>query len=71
MKMLRALLFAALLLLVPCAEAQGCAACKANAQAAPQAAQAGLRRGIIVLLVPAVTIMFGFIGLIHAHRHRD
>lgn len=71
MNALRVFLFAMLLAAAAPAAAQGCAACKANAQAAPQATQAGLRRGIIVLLVPAVTIMFGFIGLIHAHRHRE
>ena len=44
--------------------AQGCAMCYQNAAAAGAGAQAGLRHGIVILLVPALGIFAAILALI-------
>jgi hypothetical protein len=51
------------------AGAQGCAMCYQNAAAAGAGAQAGLRHGILILLIPAVGVFGGILALIHRRRN--
>ena len=49
--------------------AQGCAACKTNAAQAGTQAQRGLRRGIVVLLIPSLIIFSGAVFLAYKNRN--
>ncbi len=62
--------FIALLVsLAPSAAAQGCAMCYQNASASgPQGAQA-LRYGILILLLPTLTLFTGIFALIYRRRN--
>jgi hypothetical protein len=42
------------------AVAQGCAQCFNNASSAPPQAQRAMRRGILILLLPTLSILVGF-----------
>jgi hypothetical protein len=53
----------------PSAAAQGCAMCYQNASASgPQGAQA-LRHGILVLMLPTLTLFTGIFALIYRRRN--
>jgi hypothetical protein len=53
----------------PSAAAQGCAMCYQNASASgPQGAQA-LRHGILILMVPTLTLFTGIFALIYRRRN--
>jgi hypothetical protein len=53
----------------PSAAAQGCAMCYQNASASgPQGAQA-LRHGILILLLPTLTLFTGIFALIYRRRN--
>lgn len=53
----------------PSAAAQGCAMCYQNASASgPQGAQA-LRHGILILMLPTLTLFTGIFGLIYRRRN--
>ncbi len=47
---------------------QGCAMCYTGAAAAGQKSQIALNRAVLVLLVPAVTMLVGFVGIAFAYR---
>jgi hypothetical protein len=47
---------------------QGCAMCYTGAAAAGQKSQKALNRAVLVLLVPAVTMLVGFVGIAFAYR---
>jgi len=51
------------------ATAQGCAMCYQSAAASGSQGNAALRHGILVLLVPALTLFFGICGLIYRRRN--
>jgi hypothetical protein len=63
------LLTTTLLLGTTSAYSQGCSMCSTTAASAPERSQRALRRGIIVLMVPSLAVMLGFVGL--AYRYRD
>ncbi len=44
--------------------AQGCAMCYQSAEQAGAKAQAALRRGILMLLIPTLTVMGGMVGAV-------
>ena len=50
------------------AGAQGCAMCYQNAAASGATGQAALRHGILVLLLPAVSLFTGVLALIYRRR---
>lgn len=50
------------------AGAQGCAMCYQNAAGASATAQAGLRHGILILLIPALGLFGGILALIYRRR---
>jgi hypothetical protein len=50
------------------AAAQGCAMCYQNAAAAGSNAQAGLRHGILILLIPALALFTGILSLLYQRR---
>jgi hypothetical protein len=55
--------------LAPAAAAQGCAMCYQNASATgPQGAQA-LRHGILILMLPTLTLFTGIFALIYRRRN--
>jgi hypothetical protein len=55
--------------LAPSAAAQGCAMCYQNASASgPQGAQA-LRHGILILMLPTLTLFTGIFALIYRRRN--
>jgi len=60
----------ALLLALAAAPAfgQGCAMCYESAASAGHASQMALNRAVLVLLVPAVTMLVGFVGIAFAYR---
>lgn len=61
-----ALLAIALLLVVaPHAAGQGCAMCYQNAASSGAAGRAALRHGILILLLPALSLFFGVFLLIY------
>lgn len=60
---------ATLLAIVPQAFAQGCAMCYQNAAATGEQGRAALRHGILILLLPAITLFLGIFGLIYSRRH--
>ena len=47
---------------------QGCAMCYSSAAGAGQKSQMALNRAVLVLLVPAVTMLVGFVGIAFAYR---
>ena len=55
-------------LAAPHAAAQGCAMCYQNAAAAGSNAQAGLRHGILILLIPALALFSGILGALYQRR---
>jgi hypothetical protein len=50
------------------AAAQGCAMCYQSAAAAAAPGRQALRHGIVLLLVPAVTLFFGILAFIYRRR---
>jgi hypothetical protein len=56
-------------MLAPRAAAQGCAMCYQNAAASGAQGQAALRHGILILLVPALSLFAGIFGLIYRRRN--
>ena len=63
------LVVAALISAAPGALAQGCAMCYQNAaNSGPQGA-AALRHGIIVLMIPPLTIFTGILGMLYQRRN--
>jgi hypothetical protein len=62
-------LSALLVSVAPSAAAQGCAMCYQNASATgPQGAQA-LRHGILILMLPTLTLFTGIFALIYRRRN--
>ena len=55
----------------PALAAQGCALCYQATAAAGKSAQAGLRHGILILLVPALGVFGLIIGTLYRRRGRD
>jgi hypothetical protein len=51
------------------AAAQGCAMCYQNASAAGAQGSTALRHGILILLVPALTVFAGIFAFIYRRRH--
>lgn len=53
--------------------AQGCALCYSDAAATGPTAQAALRHGILILVIPATSIVVGFFSLlcIRCNVHRE
>jgi hypothetical protein len=67
-----ALLIAALgvaVLLAPHAAAQGCAMCYQNAAVSGPQGREALRHGILVLLVPTISLFLGIFGLLYTRRN--
>lgn len=56
-------------LLAPHAAAQGCAMCYQNAAASGPQGRAALRQGILILMLPALTLFLGICGLIYHRRN--
>jgi hypothetical protein len=58
------------LLILAAAQAfgQGCAMCYTSASGASHDSQMALNRAVLVLLVPAVTLLVGFVGVAFAYR---
>ena len=54
-----------LALIAPHAAAQGCAMCYQNAAASGEQGRAALRQGILILLLPALSLFFGIFALIY------
>ena len=52
---------------------QGCAMCYQSAAGAGEKSQMALNRAVLVLLVPAVTMLVGFVGIAFVYRreHED
>jgi hypothetical protein len=59
----------AVLLFAPHAAAQGCAMCYQNASAAGAQGSAALRHGILVLLLPTLSLFIGIFALIYHRRN--
>jgi len=53
----------------PAAVAQGCAMCYQNAAASGSQGSAALRHGILVLLIPAISIFLGVFGVTYHRRN--
>jgi len=47
---------------------QGCAMCYSSAAGAGEKSQMALNRAVLVLLVPAVTMLVGFVGIAFVYR---
>jgi hypothetical protein len=47
---------------------QGCAMCYSSAAGAGHDSQMALNRAVLVLLVPAVTMLVGFVGMAFVYR---
>ena len=47
---------------------QGCAMCYSSAAGAGEKSQMALNRAVLVLLIPAVTMLAGFVGIAFAYR---
>ena len=47
---------------------QGCAMCYTGAAGAGEKSQMALNRAVLVLLVPAVTMLVGFVGIAFVYR---
>lgn len=61
-------LLLSLVMAAPRIAAQGCAMCYQNAAAAGSNAQAGLRHGILILLIPALGLFSGILGILYHRR---
>ena len=57
------------LLLSPHAAAQGCAMCYQNAAASGPQGRAALRHGILILMLPALSLFAGIFALIYYRRN--
>ncbi len=70
---LRLLPLALLILAASQAFGQGCAMCYTGAAAAGEKSQLALNHAVLVLLIPAVTMLVGFVGIAFAYRreHED
>ena len=55
--------------LAPDAAAQGCAMCYQNAAASGPQGREALRHGILVLLVPTISLFLGIFGLLYTRRN--
>ena len=49
---------------------QGCAMCYSSAAGAGHESQMALNRAVLVLLVPAVTMLVGFVGIAFTYRRQ-
>ena len=47
---------------------QGCAMCYSSAAGAGEKSQMALNHAVLVLLIPAVTMLVGFVGIAFAYR---
>ena len=47
---------------------QGCAMCYSSAAGAGEKSQKALNHAVLVLLIPAVTMLVGFVGIAFAYR---
>ena len=56
-------------LIAPQAAAQGCAMCYQNASAAGAQGREALRHGILVLLLPTISLFLGIFALIYRRRN--
>ena len=65
-----AALSAVLAMAAPHAVAQGCAMCYQTAAASGAPGRVALRHGILILLLPAVTLFLGVFGLIYRRRNQ-
>ena len=68
MKLRLATLALLLVLVALPAFGQGCAMCYSSAAGAGEKSQMALNRAVLVLLVPAVTMLVGFVGIAFAYR---
>ncbi|HXZ13130.1 MAG TPA: hypothetical protein VEG64_12125 [Candidatus Sulfotelmatobacter sp.] len=66
---LMALGAAVVLLCAPHAAAQGCAMCYQNAAATGPQGREALRHGILILLLPTLSIFLGIFGLLFSRRN--
>ena len=57
------------LAMAPQAAAQSCAMCYQNASAAGAQGQQALRHGILILMVPTLSMFLGIFGLIYSRRN--
>jgi heme/copper-type cytochrome/quinol oxidase subunit 2 len=64
----RLLSLALLMLAAAQAFGQGCAMCYSSAAAAGEKSQLALNHAVLVLLIPAVTMLVGFVGIAFAYR---
>jgi len=55
--------------LAPHAAAQGCAMCYQNAAASGPQGREALRHGILVLLLPTISLFLGIFGLLYTRRN--
>jgi hypothetical protein len=60
---------AGVLLFAPHAAAQGCAMCYQNASAAGAQGREALRHGILILLLPTLSLFIGIFALIYHRRN--
>lgn len=56
-------------LLAPQAAAQSCAMCYQNASAAGAQGREALRHGILILMVPTLSLFLGIFGLMYTRRN--
>jgi hypothetical protein len=56
-------------ILAPHAAAQGCAMCYQNASATGEQGRDALRHGILVLLLPTLSLFVGILALIYRRRN--
>ncbi|HLW82193.1 MAG TPA: hypothetical protein VKS20_09145 [Candidatus Acidoferrales bacterium] len=62
-------LLAGMLISAPAAFAQGCALCYNDASATGPQAEAALRHGILILLIPPMLIFSGLFGMLYRRRN--
>lgn len=62
-------LLAGTLISAPAVFAQGCALCYNDASATGPQAQAALRHGILILLIPPMLIFSGLFGMLYQRRN--
>ena len=68
MKLRLATLALLLVLVALPAFGQGCAMCYSSAAGAGEKSQMALNHAVLVLLIPAVTMLVGFVGIAFAYR---